>query len=145
MLIKIIISKRSMTYSGNDTSWTSSKLNGLIRSTTMSLGNKVKNVATNIAKDLNESMKESIAYYANEVRKFSIRLKAKKLYYVCFFRNKTNIIFSLKFVCYANELLKTFLRKNLYSSIWILVRKKFRTMEIIIIKLLLLYLIFIKF
>ena len=106
-----------MTYSGNDTSWTSSKLNGLIRSTTMSLGNKVKNVATNIAKDLNESMKESIAYYANEVRKFSIRLKAKKLYYVCFFRNKTNIIFSLKFVCYANELLKTFLRKNLYSSI----------------------------
>jgi len=59
---------RSMTYSGNDTSWTSSKLNGLIRSTTMSLGNKVKNVATNIAKDLNESMKESIAYYANEVK-----------------------------------------------------------------------------
>ena len=75
ILTKIIISKRSMTYSGNDTSWTSSKLNGLIRSTTMSLGNKVKNVATNIAKDLNESMKESIAYYANEVCKYSIGFK----------------------------------------------------------------------
>jgi len=64
---------RSMTFGGRDsTGWLTSNsaklFNGFLKTTTLSMANRAKLAATNIAKDLNESMKDSLAYYTNEVR-----------------------------------------------------------------------------
>ena len=48
-----------------------SKFNSLLKATTVGMANKAKKVASNLAKDLNETMQASLAYYTPEkVRNF---------------------------------------------------------------------------
>ena len=62
--------RRSMTFGGGgDSSWLSSPntkmLNGFIKSATISIATRAKKAASEIAKDLNDTMRDSIAYYTN--------------------------------------------------------------------------------